>query len=187
MLYNDNGLARIDYFANVDLTESKINRRYTTCYRVLVFVGGNLVSWKINRAWWLDLLWNQSVVLWHNLSVYIISWKKSCWNWYYQLNLSVIIKLFFISPRICCHERTKHIEVDYQFVREKIRANMIYIEYMKKYKQSTNLFVKTLRENRVEHLYNKLAMINIYAQNWERMLWFIYCYFIKSFLVRIFL
>lgn len=77
----------------------------------------------------------------------------------------MIIKLFFISPRICCHERTKHIEVDYQFVREKIRANMIYIEYMKKYKQSTNLFVKTLRENRVEHLYNKLAMINIYAQN----------------------
>ena len=59
------------------------------------------------------------------------------------------------------HERTKHIEVDCHFIREKIQENLISTSYVKTGEQLSDLFTKALNGSRIEYLSNKLDMINI--------------------------
>ena len=61
------------------------------------------------------------------------------------------------------HERNKHIEIDFHFVREKIQLGLISTEYVKTEEQLGDIFTKALNEDRVSYLCNKLNMINIYA------------------------
>ena len=61
------------------------------------------------------------------------------------------------------HERTKHIEINCHFVREKIQLGVISKGYMKTNEQLGDIFTKALNGDRVSYLCNKLSMINIYA------------------------
>ena len=61
------------------------------------------------------------------------------------------------------HERTKHIEIDYHFVREKIQPGLISTGHVKTGEQLGDIFTKTLSGDQVSYLCNKLGMIDIHA------------------------
>ena len=61
------------------------------------------------------------------------------------------------------HERTKHIEIECHFVREKIQLGLISTRYVKTREQLGDIFTKPLSGDRVSYLCNKLSMIKIYA------------------------
>ena len=61
------------------------------------------------------------------------------------------------------HERTKHIEINCHFVREKIQLDLISTRYVKTREQLGDIFTNALSGDQVSYLCNKLGMINIYA------------------------
>ncbi|RVW90282.1 Retrovirus-related Pol polyprotein from transposon RE1 [Vitis vinifera] len=167
ILYNSQGHTRIECFSDADWAGSKFDRRSTTDY--CVFFGGNLVAWKSKK---------QSVVSHSSAEFeYRAIAQATCEIiWIHQLLCEVGMKCTMLAKLWCdyqaalhiaanpiYHERTKHIEVDCYFIREKIEENLVSTGYVKTGEQLGDIFTEALNGTRVEYFCNKLVMINIYA------------------------
>jgi len=61
------------------------------------------------------------------------------------------------------HERTKHIEIDQHFIKEKLDSGLITTSYVPSGLQLANLFTKGLPTKRFHDLTCKLGMIDIHS------------------------
>lgn len=167
LVYKNNEHTNIECFTDADWAGSKADRRSTTGY--CVFVGGNLISWKSKK---------QNVVSRSSAEAEYRAMAQSVCEvvWVHQLlsevgfQTTLPTKLWcdnqaalHISSNPVFHERTKHIEIDCHFVREKIQQKLISTGHVRTRDQLGDIFTKALNGARVEYICNKLGMINIYA------------------------
>jgi len=73
---------------------------------------------------------------------------------------------FHIAWNPILHKRTKHIELDYHFVLEKLDAILLQFSYIGSQHQAADIFTKALKKKQFEHLSNKLGMYNLHAPTW---------------------
>ena len=62
------------------------------------------------------------------------------------------------------HDRTKHVEIDRHFIREKIEEGIINLTYTPSNLQTADILTKALPTITFDNLSSKLGMINIYSQ-----------------------
>ena len=69
-----------------------------------------------------------------------------------------------ISHNLVHHNRTKHVEVDRHFIKEKIDEGTINVMYLPMMKQVADVFTKGIYKPLFERLVDKLGMYNLYNQ-----------------------
>ena len=64
------------------------------------------------------------------------------------------------------HDRTKHVEIDHHFIKEKVEKELVKLLYMPTVWQTADILIKALLGTYFDDLCSKLGMINIYHPTW---------------------
>ncbi|KAK0577899.1 hypothetical protein LWI29_001989 [Acer saccharum] len=156
----------VEIYSDADWAGSVTDRRSTTGY--CTYVWGNLVTWRSKK---------QSVVArssaeaeYRALAQSICEglWLKRLLD---ELRISTreTMKLFcdnlaaiIIAKNPIHHDRTKHVEIDRHFIKEKVEAGILSLIYTPTHLQVADVLTKALPRIKFEELTSKLGMIDIY-------------------------
>lgn len=149
-------------FCDADWASDQQDRRSTGGF--CVYIGPNLLAWTSKKQSVVarssaeseyraladtvaELLWLKSIL--HELGI-TISGPAQLWS----DNQSAIS----MASNPVFHARTKHIEIDVHFVREKIAAKAVEVGFVPSSDQVADLFTKPLPDSRFKFLASKLSI-----------------------------
>ena len=75
----------------------------------------------------------------------------------------MIIKLPLILHNLVQHDRTKHVEIDRHFIKEKLREGLICTPFVKTGDQLADILTKGIASKLFYHILSKLGMRDIFA------------------------
>ncbi|XP_060958297.1 uncharacterized mitochondrial protein AtMg00810-like [Cannabis sativa] len=169
LLFRPRGHLEIEAYTDADWAGSTLDKRSTSGY--CSYVGGNLVTWRSKK---------QSVVARSSAEVEFravahgiceIIWIKRLLE-ELKSSQSSPMKLYCdnkaaiaIAHNLVLHDRTKHVEVDKHFIKEKIESGQVCMPYVSSEDQVADIFTKGLCKKQFNFLTSKLAMENIFLPN----------------------
>ena len=167
ILYKRNKNTILEAYTDADYAGSITDRRSTSGY--CTFLGGNLVTWRSKKQ---DVVARSSAeaeframaqgiceLLWLKI---ILEDLKIKWEGPMKLycdNKSAIS----IAHNPVQHDRTKHIEVDRHFIKEKLDSGLICTPYVPSLGQLADILTKGLCTPNFDRIICKLGMDNIYS------------------------
>nr|CAN80924.1 hypothetical protein VITISV_003442 [Vitis vinifera] len=167
VLYENRGHIQVVGYTDADWAGSPTDRRSTSGY--CVFIGGNLISWKSKKQ---DVVARSSAEAEYRvmtLATCELIWLRHLLR-ELRFGKDEQMKLIcdnqaalHIASNPVFHERTKHIEVDCHFIREKITSGYVATSFVNSNDQLADIFTKSLRGPRIKYICNKLGAYDVYA------------------------
>jgi hypothetical protein len=66
-----------------------------------------------------------------------------------------------LSEQLVFHERSKHVEIKYYFIRDKVQGGEVKLEYIPTDEQTTNILTKPLSRVKFAYLREKMGIVEI--------------------------
>ena len=143
------------------------DRRSTSGY--FTFVGGNLVTWRSKKqnvvsrssaeAEYRGMAHGVCAILWLRKLLWSLGFKQNESMKLYCDNKSAIE----IVENPVQHDRTKHVEVDRHFIKEKLEKKIVSIPFVNSDEQLADILTHAVCSRRFDDSLVKLGMSNIYA------------------------
>ncbi|KAA0055577.1 Cysteine-rich RLK (RECEPTOR-like protein kinase) 8 [Cucumis melo var. makuwa] len=130
----------IEAYTDLDWARSVVDRKSTSDY--CTFAWGNLITWRSKK---------QNVVS-----------RSSAEAEYRTMSLGIFAISIANNP--VQHDRTKHVEIDRHFIKERLDSGSIYIPYIPSSQQVADVLTKGLLKPNFDFCVSKLGLIDIYLQ-----------------------
>jgi hypothetical protein len=165
--FKKNGHLNLEGYCDVDWASSRDDRRSTSSY--CVFVGGNLVSWRSKKQAVVARSTAEAEYRAMALSLCEMMWLKGLLK---ELRLLRNERLMLHCDNIAAiniannpvqFDRTKHVEIDRFFIKEKLDSGILRLGYVKSRSQLADYFTKGLGPSENELSCNKMGMIDIFS------------------------
>src|ERR1044072_7743493 len=166
LYFRKNSNRGIDVFTDADWAGCVTDRKSTTGY--CSFVWGNLVTWRSKK---------QSVVARSSAEAEFRAMAHGICEgiWLKRMLEELRIPTNYTMRMLCDnkaaisiaknpvhHDRTKHVEIDRHFIKEKIDCGLINIDYVPSCNQTADILTKALPRPAYEGIRSNLGMIDIY-------------------------
>ncbi|XP_019151774.1 PREDICTED: uncharacterized protein LOC109148479 [Ipomoea nil] len=166
LLYKDHGNLEIIGYTDADWAGAWDRKSTSGC---CIFLGGNLISWKSKK---------QNIIARSSAEAEYRSMAVGTCELLWLKNLLTELQIFTKeSMKLICdnqaalhiasnpvfHQRTKHIEIDCHFVRDKVNSGDITTSFIGSNNQLADIFTKALRSHRIEYICNKLGAYDIHS------------------------
>jgi hypothetical protein len=167
LLYTRQGNLHVECYTDADWAGSLDDRRSTSGY--CVFVGGNLVAWRSKKqsvvarstaeAEFRAMAHGVCELLWVQILLTELQLFKSKPLMLYCDNKAAID----IANNPIHHDRTKHIEIDRHFIKEKLDKGIICLPYVKSASQVADVLTKGLPEKMFSAFCTKMGLYDVFA------------------------
>jgi hypothetical protein len=160
------GYRRIEVYTDADWVGCLDDRKFTSGY--CAFVGGNLVSWRSKK---------QNVVARSTAEAEYRAMAHGVSEGLWLRRLLLKLGLFEDKPiMLYCdnkaainnpvqHDRTKHVEIDRHFIKDKIDEGIVCMPFVGTKEQIADVFTKGLSITDFFNVISKMSMINIYVSS----------------------
>ena len=151
--YSNQGPLLIDCFSDADWAADRDDRK--SIARYCVYFGPNMISWCSKKQGVVSLAMAASEVLWLKslLTEIGISLASTPVIWCDNQSAAALAS----NPKF--HSRTKHIELDVHFLREKMANKSFQVSYVPSSHNSADILTKALAYHHFHYLEDKLTLI----------------------------
>ncbi|BFG15965.1 hypothetical protein CerSpe_022390 [Prunus speciosa] len=167
LIFTKHGHLDVQAYTDADYAGSIVDRRSTSGY--FTFVGGNLVTWRSKKqkvvsrssaeAEYRGMSHGVCELMWLRKLLRDLGCKsKKAMNLYCDNKAAISI-----AHNPVQHDRTKHVEVDRHFIKEKLDAGIVDFPFVKTEDQLADILTKAVSSRSFHSCLDKLGIRNIYA------------------------